>query len=66
MAKAAYGLYLTIDEDMLEMLDALHASDDDKKVDICIKHGDVAKEFSLDQFLTLLGFDPPVARSGRG
>ena len=55
----AYGLYLILDDCGF---DELHKSDAEHKVDIVIKYNDVAKEFSLQEFVTLLGFTDATER----
>ena len=51
--KNAYGLYITLDD---RGFDELHKCDAEHKVDIVVKYNDVAKEFSLQEFVALLGF----------
>ena len=51
--KNAYGLYITLDDCGF---DNLHKCDAEHKVDIVVKYNDVAKEFTLQEFVALLGF----------
>lgn len=51
-----YGVYFVFDDSVLQMLNELHKCNARKKVDICIKYRGIAKEFSLTEFLSLLGF----------
>ena len=49
----AYGIFLDVNG---KMFDPLHESNAKKKVDIAVKYEGIVREFTLEEFITLLGF----------
>jgi len=53
----AYGLYINIDDSVLQMLGELHnIVSAVEKEDVCVLYKGTVRGFTLTEFLTLLGF----------
>lgn len=53
----AYGLYVNIDDVSLKIFDDMRALEAERHIDVAVKYNGVVKEFTLDEFLRLLGFE---------
>lgn len=53
--ESAYGIFLSIED--TAMFDELAKCNARKKVDVAVKYNGVTKEYTLDEFLALHGFE---------
>lgn len=52
------GLYINIDDSVLQIVHSQHEIPADQHVDILIQYGEQQKNLALDEFLTKLGLHP--------
>jgi len=55
--ESAYGLYISIQEQEADRILAVHKAGAKKEIEVAVKYQDDVKEFHLQEFLALLGFD---------
>ncbi len=54
----AYGLFIILDQPLVDMILATSNANADKRVEVAVEYEGTIKEFTLDEFFTALGFTP--------